>query len=160
MSLFFLTVTDVVYPALLEVLKNDAKRLKKILHCTRFKFTFFINITSINCTRLLHFKMHEDSSHPVFIVAEQASLTCINSLPRQKKSKKQRRAEAAKLKQATYDFLHAALFLNFYILVLERMKHHYESKQHIMDDVAFLFPISVSFVFPVQQCIACEHVLY
>ena len=84
--------------------------------------------------------------------------------------KKERRAEAAKLKQASTvnirDFLNPALFLNFQylmpdiqILVLEHIKHVYESKQQIMDEVVFLFPVSVSFVFPAHQYFACERVL-
>ena len=71
-----------------------------------------------------------------------------------KKSAKKRRAEAAKLKGTSVkarDFIHPALFLNFQylmpdmqILVLERMKTFYHTKQHIMADINLLFPMSVS----------------
>ena len=150
---FLSTVTDVVYPLLLEVLENDAKRLIHFMHISLQ--VYFFQTSNFNLFfRLLHFQVHEDSSNPVSIVPQAPSLTLVHSPPK-KKTQKERRSEAAKLKKEvvvnTRDFLNPTIFLNFQylmpdmqILMLERIKTFYTSKQKIIDDIAFFFPVSVS----------------
>ena len=102
---------------------------------------------------MLCFQVAEDASNPVVLVAAQSTLLAVPS-PSKKKSAIERRAEAAKLKGTSVkarDFVHPALFQYFQylipemqILVLERMKMFYHTKQHIMADVNLLFPMSVS----------------
>ena len=120
-----------------------------------FYWRFLTKTVHLYSIRLLQFQVQEDKSNPVNIIPERTSLVAINSPPK-KKSLKERRGDAAKLKGASVksrDFLHPALFTNFQylipdmqIMVLDRIKCFYNSKQDIIADVGLFFPMSVSFI--------------